>query len=319
MAQNQLNNLSVLGAGVLGGQIAWQSAFKGKSVVVYDLYEAGLEQCRSAQQQYADIYRQSLGASEGMIEDTRGRLSFTTDLATAVADADLVIEAVPEIPDVKTALYQEMAGYLPERTLIATNSSTLLPSQFAEATGRPEKYCALHFANHIWASNVGEIMSHPGTAEATLAAVTRFAIEIGMVPIPIKKEQNGYVLNTLFVPLANAALTLVVNGVATAETVDRTFMIANRGCQVGPCGLLDIVGMTTAYNIASHWGELSGDEQQLKNARYIKEHFLDQGKLGAQSGEGFYTYPDPGYAQADFLDVPDLSRAEELAKLAVPD
>lgn len=69
MAQNQLNNLSVLGAGVLGGQIAWQSAFKGKSVVVYDLYEAGLEQCRSAQQQYADIYRQSLGASEGMIEE----------------------------------------------------------------------------------------------------------------------------------------------------------------------------------------------------------------------------------------------------------
>ncbi|MEE4146017.1 MAG: 3-hydroxyacyl-CoA dehydrogenase family protein, partial [Halieaceae bacterium] len=113
--------------------------------------------------------------------------------------------------------------------------------------------------------------------------------------------------------------TLVVNGVATPETVDRTFMIANRGCQLGPCGMLDIVGMTTAYNISSYWGELSGDEQQLKNARYIKEYLLDRGKLGAQSGEGFYTYPNPSYAQADFLDVPDLSRVDELARLAVPD
>ncbi len=319
MTKRQLNKLTVLGAGVLGGQIAWQSAFKGKTVIVYDLYEAGLEQCRSAQQQYAQIYRQSLDASEDMIAATAARLSFTTDLAAAVADADLVIEAVPEIPDVKTALYREMASLLAEHTLIATNSSTLLPSQFAEATGRPEKYCALHFANHIWASNVGEIMSHPGTAEETLGAVTRFAIEIGMVPIPIKKEQNGYVLNSLFVPLANAALTLVANGIATAETVDRTFMIANRGCKVGPCGLLDIVGMTTAFNISSYWGELSGDEQQLKNARYIKEHFLDHGKLGEQSGEGFYTYPEPSYTQADFLDVPELSRADELARLALPD
>ena len=189
-------------------------------------------------------------------------------------------------------------------------SAGIQPGQFAEATGRPEKNCALHFANHIWASNVAEIMPHPGTTEATLSAITRFAIEIGMVPIPIKKEQNGYVLNTLFVPLANAAMSLVANGVATAETVDRTFMIANRGCKVGPCGLLDIVGMTTAYNISSYWGELNRDEQLLNNARYIKEHFLDLGKLGAQSGEGFYTYPDPSYAQEDFLDVPDPSRAE---------
>jgi 3-hydroxybutyryl-CoA dehydrogenase len=314
----RLDNLVLLGAGVLGGQIAWQSAFKGKSVVVYDLREEGLEQCRADQQRYADIYMRDLGATESMMADTRARLSFTTDLAAAVAEADLVIEAVPEVPDIKITVYQELAGYLPEHTLIATNSSTLLPSQFAEATGRPEKYCALHFANLIWALNVAEIMAHANTSEETLRAVTRFAIEIGMVPIPVQKEQSGYVLNSMLVPLLTAAATLVVNGVSTPETIDRTFMINHRGCKTGPCGIIDFVGMTTAYNISSYWGNQNNDEQMLRNARYIKEHFLDKGKLGVQTGEGFYKYPNPSYAAADFLDVPDVTKADELAKLALP-
>jgi 3-hydroxybutyryl-CoA dehydrogenase len=318
MAQDRLDNVVLLGAGVLGGQIAWQSAFKGKAVVVYDLREEGLEQCRADQQRYADIYMRDLGATESMMADTRARLSFTTDLAAAVAEADLVIEAVPEVPDIKIALYQELAGYLPEHTLIATNSSTLLPSQFAEATGRPEKYCALHFANLIWALNVAEVMAHANTSEETLRAVTRFAIEIGMVPIPVQKEQSGYVLNSMLVPLVTAAMTLVVNGVSTPETIDQTFMINHRGCKAGPCGIIDFVGMTTAYNITSYWGNQNNDEQMLRNARYIKEHFLDKGKLGVQTGEGFYKYPNPSYAAADFLDVPDITKADELAKLALP-
>lgn len=316
MATESLIGITVLGGGVLGGQIAWQSAFRGKTVVVYDLYEEGLAQCRTAQQTYAHIYQQDLGATEAMIEATRGRITFTTNLAAAVADADLVIEAVPEVPDIKTQLYREMAGYLPERTLLATNSSTFLPRDFAQATGRPEKYCALHFANLIWSMNVAEIMAHPTTADNTLTAVTRFAIEIGMVPIPVQKEQNAYVLNTMLVALANAAQTLVTNGVATPEYVDRTYMITNRGCSVGPMGLVDVVGMQTIYNIFDYWGNENSDEQMLANARYIKENFIDRGLMGLQTGEGYYSYPDPAYQQPGFLDVPDVSRAAELAAMA---
>jgi len=318
MAQQSITKLAVLGAGVLGGQIAWQCAYKGKSVTVYDLYDKGLEQCRTDQLKYAAVYQSDLGANDEAIAATRARLSFTTDLATAVAEADLVIEAVPEVPDIKTALYQDLAGHLPPHTIIATNSSTLLPSQFAGDTGRPDKYCALHFANHIWAQNVAEVMAHPGTSEDTLVAVTRFAIEIGMVPIPLQKEQNGYVINSLLVPLLEATISLVANGVSTPETIDRTFMINHRGCQAGPCGIIDIIGMTTAYNISSYWGNEKNDEQLLQGARYIKENFIDKGKLGAQTGEGFYSYPNPAFAEPDFLDVPDISKAEELAKLAMP-
>jgi 3-hydroxybutyryl-CoA dehydrogenase len=205
-----------------------------------------------------------------------------------------------------------MAGLLPSHTVVATNSSTFLPRDFAEATGRPAKFCALHFANLIWRLNLAEIMAHPGTARETLAAVTRFAIEIGMVPIAVQKEQNGYVLNSWFVPLLNSAVSLVVNGVATAEDVDRTFLIANRGCAVGPCGMVDVVGMKTAYDVCSYWGTVNNDAQMLKNAAYMKERFLDQGLQGMLGGQGFYTYPDPEYAAPGFLAVPDASVVPDL-------
>lgn len=312
MSTNSLDRLTVLGAGVLGGQIAWHSAFRGKTVVVYDLHEAGLQQCRTAKETYAHIYQQEMNATAGQMDDTRARLSFTTDLAAAVAEADVVIEAVPEIPEVKIEVYSALARYLPEHTLLATNTSTLLPSQFAQYTGRPEKYCALHFANLIWKLNIAEVMAHPGTSEETLVAITGFAIEIGMVPIPVMKEQNGYVLNTMLVALVNASQTLITNGISTPEIVDRTYMILNRGCAMGPCALLDVVGMTTIYNVFSYWGKEHGDAQMSKNAAYIKENFIDKGKLGLTTGAGYYTYPNPAYQAADFLDVPDISRAREL-------
>ena len=312
-----LGKLSMIGAGVLGGQIAWHSAFSGKQVVVYDINEEGLQRCRAAQEMYAGIYQKDLGATPVQIAQTRSRLRFTTDLADAVADADVVIEAVPEIPEVKIELYKKMAGLLPAHTIVATNSSTLLPSQFAEYTGRPDKYCALHFANLIWALNLAEVMAHSGTSEATLTAITGFAIEIGMVPIPVQKEQNGYVLNSWFAPLLQSALALVVNGVSTPEYVDRTFMIANRS-SMGPCAMIDMVGMTTAYNIGLHWGTVNNDEQMLKNAAYIKAHFIDKGLLGLPTGEGFYKYPNPAYQAKGFLDVPDISAVAGLVKLVKP-
>jgi 3-hydroxybutyryl-CoA dehydrogenase len=307
MSNSQLDRLTVLGAGVLGGQIAWHSAFKGKTVVIYDPFADALAKARVAHATYAQIYRTELDASEADVAATQSRLTMSGDLRSAVANADFVIEAVPEIPDTKTAVYRQMAELLPQHTLVATNSSTLLARDFAAATGRPAKFCALHFANLIWHLNLAEVMAHPGTARETLTAVTHFAIEIGMVPIPVQKEQNGYVLNSWFVPLLNAGATLVVNGVATPEDVDRTFMIANR-CAVGPCGMLDIVGMKTAYDVCSYWGAVNNDAQMLKNAAYVKDRFLDKGLQGLLGGEGFYKYPDPAFAAPGFLDVPDASK-----------
>ena len=313
---SDLNRVTVLGSGVLGGQIAWHTAFKGKQVCVYDIDAAALERCQSTHDHYGQVYRSELQASADDVSDARARLTYSADLAAAVADADLVIEAVPEIPDVKQEVYQQLAPLLPERTLVATNSSTLLPRDFAAAMGRPEKYCALHYANLIWRMNIAEIMAHPGTAESTLTAVTEFAIETGMVPIPVEKEQNGYVMNTWFVALLNAAQTLITNGVASPEVIDRTYMIVNRGCAHGPVGMIDVVGMKTAYDVLSYWGEENNDEQMRANAAYIKARFLDKGLLGLQTGQGYYQYPNPAYMAEGFLDVPELSAVADIVALA---
>jgi len=203
-----------------------------------------------------------------------------------------------------------------EHTILATNSSTLLPSLFAAETGRPDRYAALHFANLIWALNLAEIMGTPQTSEGTLNRLTAFAIEIGMVPIPISKEQNGYVCNSLLVPIFRAAQSLVTKGVADAETVDRTYMIMNRGCTMGPCGIMDVVGLPLVHGIFSYWGSELGDQEMLDNAEYLKAHYLDKGHTGIQAGQGHYQYPNPSYQQPGFIDVPDISKAKELAEKA---
>lgn len=315
MEARQLQRVTVIGAGVLGGQIAWHSAYKGKTVVLYDRFADALQRAKAVHETYAHVYSAELGASDADIAATRARITFSDRLDAAVAHADLVIEAVPEVPEIKTAVYREMAPLLSPHALVATNSSTLLPRDFADATGRPEKFCALHFANLIWAINAVEIMAHARTSTGTLAAVVRFAIDIGQVPIPVLKESNGYVLNGWFMPLVESSLSLVVNGVSTPEDVDRTYMIVNRGCAMGPFGFADVVGMKTLHDVSAYWGAVNGDAQMRKNAAYVKERFLDQGLQGMMGGEGFYRYPNPAYAAPGFLAVPSTDAVEDIVAL----
>ena len=137
----------------------------------------------------------------------------------AMEDTDLVIESLSEDPKAKIAFYEAMAPLLPEKTVIVTNSSTMLPSAFASYTGRPEKYLALHFANQIWKNNTAEIMGHPGTEQKYYDEVVTFAKQIGMIPLQLKKEQPGYILNSLLVPFLNAGQALYANDVADPETI----------------------------------------------------------------------------------------------------
>ncbi|MBQ0739691.1 3-hydroxyacyl-CoA dehydrogenase, partial [Aquimarina celericrescens] len=208
--------------------------------------------------------------------------------------------AVPENPQIKIGFYEQLAKVAPAKTVFATNSSTLLPSQFASSTGRPEKFVALHFANEIWKHNTAEIMGHPTTSHKVFNDVVEFAKRIGMLPLPLHKEQPGYILNSLLVPLLGAALDLVVNEVADPPTVDKTWMKAT-GAPVGPCAILDVVGITTAYNINKIAAEKTQDANKIKVVEYLEENFINKNKLGVATGEGFYTYPNPAFQKKDFL------------------
>lgn len=280
-----IRHVTLVGAGVLGAQIAFQTAFKDFDVSAYVPDLAALDKAGKVIGWLQRRYLQDIdGADPQALAAAAGRIRWTTDLAAAVKDADLVIEAIPEQLELKRRVYAELGRLAPAKAIFATNSSTLLPSAMADATGRPERFIALHFANEIWLHNVAEVMGHAGTDPEVFSTLVRFANDIGMVPVEIHKEKAGYVLNSLLVPLMSAASELLVDGIAEHEAIDRTWKIAT-GSPRGPFEIYDIVGLGTAYHVS-----LAGGPKQQAFARLIKERYIDHGKLGVETGEGFYRY-----------------------------
>ncbi len=282
-----IRSVTVLGAGVLGSQIAFQSAFKGFAVTAYDIDDAALAAAKERFARLVDTYGKEVPAAQGEHAGAAAaalhRLTLTTDLSAA-ADADLIIEAVPEILPLKQEIYEKLSQLAPEQTIFATNSSTLLPSDLKDFTGRPDRFLALHFANKVWQFNTAEIMGTADTSPAVFDEVVEFARAIGMVPIELHKEKAGYVLNSLLVPFLRAALELAAGGFADPGDVDSAWRIAT-GAPIGPFQIYDIIGMRTPYNIMLH-----GDEQAQQLAAWLKANYIDKGKLGLASGEGFYKY-----------------------------
>lgn len=282
---SEIRKIMVLGTGVLGSQIAFQAAYSGFAVTAYDITPEALDKARERFAGLATTYEAEVpGAALGRAEETVGKIQLTTDMAAAVAEADLVIEAVPEVLDIKRDIYSKLAELAPARTIFATNSSTLLPSDLKDFTGRPDRFLALHFANRIWKFNTAEVMGTPDTDPAVFDALVKFATDIGMVPIPIRKEKAGYVLNSLLVPFLNAAAELAADGYADPQDVDKVWRIAT-GAPMGPFQIYDMIGLNTPYNILSH-----GDARAQQIAAWLKENYIDKGKLGIASGEGFYSY-----------------------------
>jgi 3-hydroxybutyryl-CoA dehydrogenase len=295
-----LAKVTTAGAGTMGSQVAWQMAFHGKHVTVYDAIPAGLEKGKAFHRQYAEHFMQRRGASREQIDETFARLTYTADLAAAVHDSDLISESVPEALAIKESFWRDASQLAPARTVFTTNSSTLPPSALARFVDRPQKFLALHFAIGVWDSNIGEVMGHPGTEPAVFERVLAFAAEIGLVPIPIRKEQNGYIVNSLIVPWCFAAVDLLVRGVSDVESIDRTWMIALQ-TDLGPFGMMDRMGLGVVHHVAKLIGETAANPQALEYARYVDERFIRNGWLGVSTGRGFYSYPNPAFARPGFI------------------
>lgn len=281
-----MQNLTVLGAGVLGSQIAFQAAYQGKNVVAYDINDEVLANLAARWEYLKPLYLRDLPeATPEKLDAAVKRIHTSSDLAGALKDAEIVIEAVPEVLEIKRDTWSKAGAVAPASTVFATNSSTLLPSDIADATGRPEKFLALHFANEVWRQNTGEIMGHASTAPQYLDAVATFAEEIGMVPVRLKKEQPGYIVNSLLVPFMTAAAKLYVRDVADVAVIDGTWRRAT-GSPFGPFEIYDIIGMVTPYNLNAR----NEDPELREFAQILKRDFIDQGRLGRATGKGFYDY-----------------------------
>ncbi len=316
----KIQKIVVAGGGVLGTQIAFQSAFYGFDVTIFlrspesiqrtkpkleRLYHIYLAEVNHIREQLkkgempliprgfmANIDTVTLETTEQwekQIEAAYHKIHLSLTLSEAVRNADLIIESIAENPDAKIEFYSALSPHLDPHTIVATNTSTMVPSQFRDCIDRPERYLALHFANNIWRNNTAEVMGHDGTRLEIFNEVTDFAEAIGMIPLRLMKEQPGYILNTMLVPFLEAAQGLLANDVADPKTIDLTWRLGS-GSPLGPFQIIDIIGLDTAYNVIANKPDINDETSLTYKIAFILRDYIKAGKTGVNAGEGFYRY-----------------------------
>ena len=290
----KIKKVCVLGAGTLGTRVALQSALSGYEVSVYDI---NLKALKNAKEVMENIVKK-LAKASGLESDSGlmaiEKITFTKDPKVAVNEADIINESVLEEIGVKNEVWKLFGEIAPEKTIFTTNTSYLLPSMFAEVSGRPAKFCALHF-HDVFTAKVVDIMPHPGTDPALIPLLMDFGRSLEQVPVLVKKENNGYIFNTMLMSFIGAAGKLLVNDIASIEDIDKSWMV-NFAMPKGPFGILDTIGLETAWHVTKN----QPDKASQAFAALLKT-YVDAGKLGEKSGEGFYKYPKPKYRDPDFL------------------
>lgn len=296
--EKQVKNVLIIGSGTMGQQIGLQCAVSGFNVVIYDINQEFLDKAEKRMPHLAEKVAASGRFSAEAAKEGLTRISFTSDAEKAGKDADFINESVPEDPGLKGKVFGQFNEICPEHTIFTTNTSTLVPSMFAEQTGRPEKFAALHF-HDLMLTNVVDIMPHPGTSDETLEAVKQFCKDIDHYYIELKKEYYGYVFNNMLSALFTTALTLASKDVASYADIDKAWMGILKA-PLGPFGMMDSVGLETVWKITDFWAKTLNNKQGKKNAEFLKQ-FVDKGELGIKSKKGFYSYPNPEYAQQEFM------------------
>ncbi len=298
MKIEDIKRVLILGAGTMGQQIGLQCAMYGYEVVYYDLTQEILDKALKRVAKLGSWFVSSGLLTEEKLRHALARISASPDPVKAARNTDLISESVPEDPQLKGKIFAQFNQLCPERTIFTTNTSMLIPSMFAQATGRAVKFAALHF-HDLRISNVVDVMPHPGTAPEVTDLIHDFAKRIGQIVIMLHKENNGYVFNTMLSSLFFSALTLASRNVATIEDIDRSWMGVMH-TPIGPFGIMDQVGLSTVWTITDYWAKKTGDAQAQANADFVKQ-YVDKGHIGAKTHKGFYTYPHASYTNPGFL------------------
>lgn len=318
----EYKKIVIIGGGVLGSQIAYQCAYNGYETTVLIRKEDSRPKIKKSLEKLKKVYIETLtemtpkhGWARGLADtnnfnreksieqatNTMERIHIETDQTKALEDADLVIESITENIEIKRNLYEQISSILPEKTVIVTNSSTLLPSKLAEYTKRPNKFLSMHFANSIWKNNIVEVMGHDKTEEKYFDEIIEFASSIKMIPLPVTKEKSGYLLNSMLVPFLMSAMDLYANGISDPESIDKAWTLGT-GAPKGPFQIMDTVGLETVKNIVEQYQKVPTLINPLlkkmmlpynyRGMLKIVNKYIEEGKLGKSSGEGFYKYED---------------------------
>jgi len=279
----------VLGAGTMGHGIAQVLAMGGYQVRLCDLDAERVEAAlgKVAANLAGAVKRGKLTAEEQ--EAAQARLSGGSDSASAVADAAIVIEAIPESLELKKRVLAEVASQNPNLALIGTNTSSLPVTEIAQATALPERVIGLHFFNPVHISKLLEIVQGERTSEATLALALQLAERIGKNPIVVR-DAPGFASSRLGLVLGLEAMRMLETSVASAEDIDRAMELGYRHT-MGPLKTTDYVGLDVRLAIAEH---LHAEIGEAFRPPLLLRRLVRAGKLGRKSGEGFYRWDESG-------------------------
>ena len=281
------NKIVIVGAGTMGRGIAQVCAMAGYTTILTDISEDTLN--KAHKQIVSNLAK---GVEKGKVsaeiqERALSGLSLSQDLITSISDADMVIEAVPEIMDLKKSLLSTIDEHTPEHCIIGTNTSSLSIAELAESTSDASRVIGMHFFNPVHIMKLLEIVYAPDlTGNDVITATEAFAESIGKTSILVKNAP-GFATSRLGIALGMEAIRMLEEGVASAEDID-TAMVLGYKHPIGPLKLTDLVGLDVRMNIGTYLAE------QLQNPAFeppqLLKSLVEQGKLGKKSGEGFYRW-----------------------------
>lgn len=280
--------VAVIGAGVMGAKVAWVCAKAGISTRLYDVdHQVGLAAKERAL---------GWGSDEDKVIVAKN-LIVSSNLDEALEGVQLAFENVPEKLDLKTRVLAEVSSKLNKDAYMGTNASSITCKPLAEASGRPDRFFNMNYADPLESPMV-ELMGSEHAAPETLKFAKDWAKYMGMVALHVEKEQLGYSFNRLWRVIKKETLRQLDNGITTPENIDRAWMLSF-GMDIGPCGIMDEVGLHTVLSIEEYYYQESGDESDRPPKLLVD--MVKAGTLGSGTGQGFYSHPDPAYKKADFL------------------
>lgn len=278
--------IGVVGAGTMGNGIAHVCARAGFKVLLFDvdntaLYR-GLDTIRANMAR--EVTKQKLTAEQA--DEARSRIALTTSLDDLVP-AGLVVEAATERFAIKSEIFRGLDRLLPEGAILASNTSSISITKLAAVTKRPEQVIGMHFFNPVPVMQLVEVIRGLQTSQETFETVQALAAKLGKTPVEVN-DASGFVSNRVLMPLINEAIYAVMEGVATAEAVDKVFVLG-MAHPMGPLTLADFIGLDVCADIMRVLAEGLGDPKY--NPCPLLVRMVDAGWLGRKSGRGFYTYP----------------------------
>ncbi len=280
-----VRTIAVLGAGQMGAGIAQVAAASGYDVIMRDIEErfvaAGFSKIDRNLQR--SVQKGALKADEATI--IRGRIQGTLNLADA-ARADLVIEAVPEEPELKKSVLRELDGLAPPSTLFASNTSSIGIGELAAATRRPERFVGMHFFNPVPVMKLVEVVRGQASGEEVVSAALEVCARMGKTAVEVR-DLPGFVSNRVLMPMVNEAVLALQEKVATKEAID-TVMKLGANHPMGPLELADFIGLDTCVNILEVLR--AGFRSEKYAPAPLLRQMVAQGRLGRKSGHGFYDY-----------------------------